>query len=327
MTFQETLADMLHTQKHVNTNIVNSIADTIGNTPLVRLSNIRALFGLETDILAKLESANPGGSSKDRPALAMLNALMNSERFNDNTEVVEASSGNSGVALACLCASFGIKLTVCMPEHMSIERRLMMKHYGANVVLTPKAEGIAGAMAMADKLTQACEHRIGLDQFSNLANSAAHATTTAKEILRDTGGDLDAFITGVGTGGTLSGIAHTFRHADCKAKIIAVEPTSCATLSKGEKGSHAIQGISIGHIPALLNIDDIDSVVTVSDNDAITMAREFAKHEGIAIGISSGAALAAAVALSKTCAYRGKRIVVMFADSAERYFSTALFEQ
>ena len=326
MIFQKALADMINTMTRQNTNIINNIADTIGNTPLVRLSNIRTFFGLETDILAKLESENPGGSSKDRPALSMLTALMNSEQFNNETEVVEASSGNSGVALACLCANFGIKLTVCMPEHMSIERRLMMRHYGANVVLTPKAEGIAGAMAMAERLTQACKHRIGLDQFSNLANSAAHASTTAKEILRDTGGDLDAFITGVGTGGTLSGVAHTFRHADCKAKVIAVEPKSCATLSKGEKGSHAIQGISIGHIPALLNIDDIDAVVAVSDHDAITMAREVAKREGIAIGISSGAALAAAVQLSQTCGYKGKRIVVMFADSAERYFSTALFE-
>ncbi|MGJ8681769.1 cysteine synthase A [Paraglaciecola sp.] len=306
--------------------IYDDITQTIGNTPLVRLSKLSEAFSVKANLLAKIEYFNPAGSIKDRPAMAMINALINSDRFNDKTEIIEATSGNNGVACAWICALKGIKLTIVIPEHMSIERQKLIRHYGAYIVTTAKTLGTKGAIDKAKQLVDENVNAVMLDQFANQANPDMHFNTTAQEIWRDTAGRVDILVAGVGTGGTISGIAKALKLHNPNIKIVAVEPASCPVLSEGKKGVHKIQGLSSGHIPEVLKLDLLDQVITVTDEDALEYARKLARVEALPVGISSGAAACAAIQLGQQPQYAGKNIVTIFADTAERYFSTELFD-
>lgn len=324
--------DLLHRDfqmlKHADTTlpgVFDDITQTIGNTPLIRLNTFATRYQLHGNLLAKVEFFNPAGSIKDRPAYAMLKALMDSPTFNSHTEIIEASSGNNGVACAWLCAIYGIPLTVCIPEHMSIERQKLIRHYGAKVVTTPKHLGTKGAIECASALIKQNANAVGLEQFSNPENPNAHAHSTAHELLRATNNQVDVIVAGVGTGGTLTGLATCMRKHLPQLEIVAVEPASCPVLSKGHGGVHNIQGLSSGHVPDVLDVSLIDQIMTVKDDQAIDYAQKVARIEGLAVGISSGAALFAATMLAKQPQYQNKNIVVIFADGAERYFSTPLF--
>ncbi|NQY65648.1 MAG: cysteine synthase A [Alteromonadaceae bacterium] len=306
--------------------IYDDITQTIGNTPLVRLSRFAEAHNVSANILAKIEFFNPAGSIKDRPALAMIEAMISEGRIGPQTEIIEATSGNNGVACAWICAMNKIPLTIVIPEHMSIERRKLIKHYGANLVLTPRDQGTKGAIDKAKQMIDERENAIMLDQFGNQNNSKMHAETTAEEIWTDTGGKVDVLIAGVGTGGTISGIAQTLKQRNPKLKVFAVEPASCPVLSEGRSGIHKIQGLSSGHVPDILRTDLIDEVVTVSDEDSITFARDIACLESLPVGISSGAALKAAAVVGQRAELAQKNIVIILADNAERYFSTDLFD-
>lgn len=305
--------------------IYDDISQTIGNTPLVRLSRFAEQQALHAEVLAKVEYFNPACSIKDRPALAMIDALMASPEFNPRSQIIEATSGNNGVACAWLCALRDIPLTIVIPEHMSIERMKLIKHFGAKVITTPKALGTKGAIDHAVKLVAATPDAVMLNQFSNIANPETHYNGTAKEIWRDTGGQLDVLIAGVGTGGTLTGVAKALKARNPKVEIVAVEPLSCPVLTHGRAGLHKIQGLSSGHVPEILDLSLIDRILTVSDEDALDTARLLARQEALAVGISSGAVAHAAAQLAKNDDYAGKRIVIILADSAERYYSTELF--
>jgi len=305
--------------------IYDDITQTIGNTPLVKLSRFAKALDVEANILAKIEFFNPAGSIKDRPALAMIEAMIADGRIKAGTEIIEATSGNNGVACAWICALKKIPLTIVIPEHMSIERRKLIKHYGAKLVLTPKELGTKGAIDKAKAMIEAQDNAVMLDQFGNQANSAMHAKTTAEEIWTDTKGDVDVLIAGVGTGGTLSGIAQTLKARNPNLTVVAVEPASCPVLSQGKSGVHSIQGLSSGHVPDILRTDLIDDIVTVSNEDAVSFAQDIACLEGLPVGISSGAALNAAMIVGQRAKFKGKNIVVILADNAERYFSTELF--
>ena len=309
------------------TNILDDITQTIGNTPLIRLSRFKQHHQLNADVLAKVEFFNPAGSIKDRPAKAMLEALMSSPEFNQHTEIIEASSGNNGVACAWLCAIYNIKLTICIPEHMSIERQKLIRHFGATVITTPKEKGTKGAIDLAASMIANNPNAVGLGQFTNNANPNAHAQSTAQEILRDTNANIDVIVAGVGTGGTITGLAKCMRQHIDNLEVVAVEPASCPVLSKGHAGVHNIQGLSSGHVPDVLDVDAIDKIITVEDEEAIEYAKSIAHVEGLAVGISSGAALFAAAKLAAMDAYANKTIVVILADGAERYFSTPLFDE
>ncbi|WP_339768914.1 cysteine synthase A [uncultured Paraglaciecola sp.] len=307
--------------------IYDDITQTIGNTPLVRLSRLAKKYHACAEILAKVEYFNPAGSIKDRPALAMINALMQSDSFNDDTQIIEATSGNNGVACAWICAMKAIPLTIVIPEHMSIERQKLIKHYGANVITTAKELGTKGAIDKAKQLVQITEGAVMLDQFGNQANPDMHFNSTAQEIWRDTDGEVDVLVAGVGTGGTITGIAKALKIRNPNIKIIAVEPASCPVLSEGRTGVHKIQGLSSGHVPDVLDVSLLDEVITVSNEDSIIYARELARVESLPVGISSGAAACAAINIAKRPEYAGKNIVTILADTAERYFSTELFAQ
>ncbi len=306
--------------------IYDDISQTIGNTPLVRLSRFTKALAINATVLAKVEFFNPAGSIKDRPALAMVDAMIAEGRIQPETEIIEATSGNNGVACAWICAMKKIPLTVVMPEHMSIERRKLIKHYGAKLVLTPQALGTKGAIDKAKAMIAERSHAIMLDQFANQANSDMHAKTTAEEIWRDTQGNIDVLVAGVGTGGTLSGIAQTLKARNPKLQVIAVEPAACPVLSEGRSGVHKIQGLSSGHVPDILRLDLIDDIITVTNEDAISFARDIACLESLPVGISSGAALKAAMVIGQRNEFKGKTIVTILADNAERYFSTELFD-
>jgi len=306
--------------------VYDDITQTIGNTPMIRLSNFAEALNIEANVLAKIEFFNPAGSIKDRPALAMIEAMIADGRITSETEIIEATSGNNGVACAWICALKKIPLTIVIPEHMSIERRKLIQHYGAKLVLTPKELGTKGAIDKAKTLISENDNAVMLDQFSNQANSAMHAKTTAEEIWHDTQGKVDVIIAGVGTGGTLSGIAQTLKQRNPKLTVVAVEPKSCAILSTGKAGTHKIQGLSSGHVPDILRLDLIDDIITVSNEDAIGFAQDIACIEGLPVGISSGAALKAAMVVGQREEFKGKNIVVILADNAERYFSTELFK-
>lgn len=306
--------------------IYQDITQTIGNTPLVSLSRLAQAYQCHAEIVAKVEFFNPAGSIKDRPAYAMLQALMNDETFNKNTQIIEASSGNNGVACAWLCAMYDIPLTIVIPEHMSIERQKLIKHYGANVITTPKALGTKGAIDKAQSLVENTPGAVSLDQFGNRANPLAHIDSTASEIMRDTCGNLDAVVAGVGTGGTITGLAQGLRHHIPELHVIAVEPARCPVLSQGKSGVHNIQGLSSGHVPDVLAIEELNQIVCIEDEEAIAMAKQLARTEGLAVGISSGATVHAAIQLAQQPSWKGKRIVVILADGAERYFSTDLFD-
>lgn len=320
MTFQSDI------QKVGRGRIYNDVSEFIGNTPMVRLSKLMEAESLEAEILAKIEFVNPAGSVKDRPAMAMIEDALKKGLIGPTTEIVEATSGNNGVACAWASAMRGIPITICMPEHMSIERRRLLKLYGATVVLTPKELGTKGAIDKAAELQAQNPNMIQLAQFENPANPAAHSCGTAEEIWADTEGNVDYFVAGIGTGGTFTGVMKALKEKNPKIKGIAVEPASCPVLSEGRGGVHKLQGLSSGHIPDVLDVDIIDEVLTVTNEDAIAMARRLARLEGTAVGISSGAVAVATVQLAKRPEMKGKRIVTIFADGASRYFSTEIFE-
>ncbi len=307
--------------------IYDSITDTIGNTPLVRLNRIAADRGVRAEILAKLEFFNPLGSVKDRIGVSMIDAMERSGRITPGqTTLVEATSGNTGIALAFVAAARGYKLTLVMPESMSVERRKMLALLGAELVLTPAAQGMKGALARADEIIADTPGAIMAQQFDNGANPEIHRQTTAEEVLADTGGKLDVFIAGVGTGGTITGVGEVLKRRLPGVRVIAVEPEDSPVLSGGSPGPHKIQGIGAGFVPSILDRGVIDEVVTVSNQTSFDTARLVARTEGIPVGISSGAAIAAALEVGARPGMEGKRIVVIIPSFAERYLSTALFD-
>lgn len=306
------------------TKIYNSIVEMVGRTPLLRLGNLTTKFKLNAEILAKCEMYNPLFSAKDRVALSM---IQKQEKLGvtDDTVFVEATSGNTGIALAAICAAKGYKLIIVMPENMSQERISLMRHLGAEVILTQAEDGMSGAIHKAEILKERNPNVVILNQFENEANPDAHRMGTAMEILEDTGGDFDAIIAGVGTAGTLTGIASVLKTYNQDLFVAAVEPANSAVLSGEASGCHKIQGIGAGFIPKLYDKNLVDEVIKISDDDAIEMAKIVAKTEGLPIGISGGAAIVAAVELAKREEFLNKRLVVVLPDSIERYLSTGYF--
>ncbi|KPU83946.1 cysteine synthase [Marinosulfonomonas sp. PRT-SC04] len=306
--------------------IYDDITQTIGGTPLVRLSRLAAEAGVGGIILAKLEFMNPLNSVKDRIGVGMIDALEASGELKPGGTLIEPTSGNTGIALAFVCAARGYNLILTMPESMSIERRKMLALLGARLELTEAAKGMKGAIARAEELAAEIEGSIIPQQFENPANPAIHVTTTAEEIWQDTAGNVDVFISGVGTGGTLTGVGSVLKARNPDVKIIAVEPTASPILSGGDPGPHKIQGIGAGFVPKNLDVDLIDEVITVENDAAFAAARKVAALEGVAVGISSGAALVAALEVAKRPEMAGKSIVVILPSFAERYLSTPLFD-
>jgi len=305
--------------------IYHSIQGTIGRTPLVRLNRIAA--DVPAEILAKLEYFNPLGSVKDRIASAMIAEAERQQRIGPRSLIVEPTSGNTGIGLAFLCAAKGYRLCLTMPDSMSMERRKLLRHLGAELVLTPGAEGMAGAIAEAEAIVARSDDAYMPNQFENPANPMAHRESTAREIWEDTEGRADILISGVGTGGTITGVGQVLKAKNPEFKAIAVEPAGSPVLSGGAKGPHKIQGIGAGFIPAVLDREVIDEVVTVSNEDAFETARRLADREGLLCGISSGAAVWAALQVAARKQNTGKRIVVILPSSGERYISTPLFQE
>lgn len=306
--------------------IYKNICELTGNTPLVALDKIKKIEGCFANICAKLERNNPSGSIKDRAALWMIEAAEKAELIADNTTIIEPTSGNTGIGLAAICAAKNYKLVLTMPETMSVERRKILKAYGAEIVLTEGALGIKGAIDKAEELKKAIPDSIILGQFINIANPQAHRMTTGPEIYKDTDGEVDILVCGVGTGGTITGAGAYLKAKKSSIKIIAVEPSTSAVLSGEAKGAHKIQGIGAGFIPKILDTAIIDEVIKVSNEDAYSMANKLAKEEGILAGISSGAALFAATVIAKRAQNKGKTLVVVLPDTGERYLSTDLFD-
>jgi len=306
--------------------IYDSVIDTVGATPLVRFGRLGEALGLEAEILGKLEFFNPLASVKDRIGRAMIEAAEASGQLKPGGTLVEPTSGNTGIALAFVAAAKGYRLILTMPESMSIERRRMLKLLGAELELTPAAAGMRGAISRAEELLTEIPGSIMPQQFKNAANPAIHRKTTAEEIWKDTGGALDYFVSGVGTGGTITGVGEVLKPRLPGLKIVAVEPEDSAVLSGRPPGPHKIQGIGAGFVPDILNKDLIDEILQIANQTAFDTARLLAKHEGVPGGISSGAAIAAAIEIAKRPAAKGKRIVAIIPSFAERYLSTALFE-
>jgi cysteine synthase A len=306
--------------------IFDSITDTIGDTPLVRLNRLPKQRGVKANILAKLEFFNPIGSVKDRIGVSMIDAAEAAGALDKNTVLVEPTSGNTGIALAFVAAARGYRLILVMPESMSIERRKMLALLGAELTLTDPAKGMRGAVAKAEEIINELPKAIMPQQFKNLANPEIHRRTTAEEIWNDTGGAIDAFVAGVGTGGTITGVGQVLKPRKASLRIIAVEPEDSPVLSGGQPGPHKIQGIGAGFVPEVLDRSVVDEVITVGNQTAFDTAREVARLEGIPAGISSGAAIAAAIEVGLRPDYAGKNIVVVVPSFAERYLSTALFE-
>ena len=305
-------------------NIAKSITDLIGNTPLLELQNLSR--GLPARVAVKLEFFNPGSSVKDRIALAMVEAAEREGKIKPGTTIVEATSGNTGIGLAMVCAAKGYKLVITMPESMSKERKMLLRAYGAELVLTPAAEGMNGAIAKAEEFVKNHPETYFMPrQFDNPANPEIHRQTTAEEIWRDTDGNVDIFVAGVGTGGTLSGVGEVLKSRKPEVQIYAVEPASSPVLSGGQKGAHLIQGLGAGFVPKTLNTEIYDGVITVSTEDAMATARALADKEGILSGISSGAAVWSALQLAAKPENAGKLIVTVLPSYGERYLSTALF--
>lgn len=306
--------------------IAKSLTELIGNTPLLELDNYNKKHNLKAKIIAKLEYFNPGGSVKDRIGYSMLVDAEKRGIINKNTHIIEPTSGNTGIALAWVSAARGYKLTLTMPETMSIERRNLLKALGANIVLTEGALGMKGAIAKALELAAQDKNSFIPQQFENPANPLIHEKTTAQEILRDTDGDVDIFVAGVGTGGTISGVGKVLKQHNKKTHVVAVEPLSSPVLSGGTPGPHKIQGIGAGFVPKTYNPEVVDEVITVSNEDAFKASKEVAAAEGLLVGISSGAALFAATQLAQKPENEGKRIVVVLPDTGERYLSTPLYD-
>ena len=306
--------------------IYDSILDTIGATPLVRMGKLAKQYGSKADIVGKLEFFNPLSSVKDRIGRSMIEAAERSGRVKPGTVIVEPTSGNTGIALAFVCAAKGYRLILTMPESMSVERRKMLKLLGAELELTPPAQGMRGAIARAEELVATLPDAVILQQFENPANPAVHRATTAEEIWADTAGKVDIIVSGIGTGGTLTGVAQVLRPRRPSLRMVAVEPEDSPVLSGGAPGPHKIQGIGAGFIPKILDTKEIDEIVRVSNDRSFKLAREAAKVEGLPVGISSGAAIAAALEIGARPESEGKLIVTIIPSFAERYLSTTLFE-
>jgi cysteine synthase A len=311
---------------HPRGHIYNNITETIGSTPLVRLSRLTALLGLKGEICGKLEFFNPIASVKDRIGVAMIDALEAAGHLNPDSTIIEPTSGNTGIALAFAAAARGYKVVLTMPDSMSIERRKMLALLGARLELTPAAEGINGAIKLAERLAAEIEGAVVPQQFENPANPQVHIETTAEEIWADAGGEIDVFVSGVGTGGTITGVGQVLKARKPDIRIVAVEPEDSPVLSGGDPGPHKIQGIGAGFVPAILDTGLIDEVLTIGNETSFDMARQLARIEGIPVGISSGAAIAASVEIAARKGMAGKRIVAILPDFAERYLSTALFD-
>ncbi|MDA1090801.1 MAG: cysteine synthase A [Proteobacteria bacterium] len=306
--------------------VYDDIVDAIGATPLVRLKNLAADEGVKAEIIGKCEFFNPLGSIKDRIGMAMIDAAEKDGRIKPGATLIEPTSGNTGIALAFVAAARGYRLILTMPESMSIERRKMLLLLGAELELTPAEKGMQGAIAKADELVKKTKGAIMLQQFENPANPDIHRRATAEEIWADTGGNIDVLVSGVGTGGTLTGCAQVLKPRKSDLKIIAVEPEDSPILSGGTPGPHKIQGIGAGFVPSILDVGAIDEILKIGNETSLAMARKVARIEGLAVGISSGAALAAAVELAGRSDMDGKVIVVILPDFADRYLSTALFD-
>lgn len=306
--------------------VKNSFLDLVGNTPLVRVNNLIKKDELKADVLAKLEYFNPAGSVKDRIAKEMIQDALEKGLINENTTLIEPASGNTGIGLSAVATALNLKIIITMPETMSVERRNLMKAYGAELVLTPGSEGMKGAIAKAKELASQIENSFILGQFENPANPTAHYKTTGPEIYEQTEGKVDIFVAGVGTGGTISGIGKYLKEKNPEVKVVAVEPASSPVLSTGKGGAHKIQGIGAGFVPETLDTKIYDEIITVENEDAFATGKEMAKTEGILVGISSGAALYAAKELAKREENAGKTIVVLLPDGGDRYLSTPLIQ-
>ena len=303
--------------------IANDVTDLIGNTPLVRLNRITD--GAQATVAAKLEFYNPANSVKDRIGVAMIDTAQEAGQIGPDTVIVEPTSGNTGIALAMVCAARGIKCVLTMPETMSVERRMLLRAFGAELILTPGPEGMGGAIARAEGLAKEHENYVMPQQFANPANPAIHRATTAEEVWRDTDGEVDIFVSGVGTGGTITGVGQVLKERKPGVQVIAVEPSASPVLSGGAKGPHPLQGIGAGFVPEVLDTEVYDEVIQVDNDDAMSTARRAAREEGLLVGISSGAALRAAIDVAHRPENAGKLIVVVIPSFGERYLSTALF--
>ena len=308
-------------------NIYKGTLGLIGNTPLVEVTNIEKELGLEAKLLVKLEYFNPAGSVKDRVAKAMIEDAEEKGILKEGSVIIEPTSGNTGIGLASIAAAKGYRIILTMPETMSVERRNMLKAYGAELVLTEGAKGMKGAIAKAEELAKEIPNSFIPGQFVNPANPAAHRATTGPEIWNDTDGQVDIFVAGVGTGGTLTGVGEYLKSKNPNVKIVAMEPASSPVLSEGRSGAHKIQGIGAGFVPDVLNTKVYDEIITIENDDAFAGGKLLAKHEGVLVGISSGAALKAAIQLAQRPENKGKTIVALLPDPRDRYYSTPLFAE
>ena len=307
--------------------VYDKIIDTIGKTPMVELKNIEKNYALKAKIYAKVEFFNPGGSVKDRIAKAMIEDAESKGLINKDTVLIEPTSGNTGIGLSMVAASKGLRIIICMPETMSIERRNLMKAYGAELVLTDGSKGMKGAIAKAEELAKDIPNSFIPSQFTNMANPEIHYKTTGPEIYNDIDRNIDIFVAGVGTGGTISGVGKFLKEKNPNIKVVAVEPETSPVLSKGKPGPHKIQGIGAGFVPDTLNTSIYDEVITIGNEEAFEMGRNSARSEGLLVGISSGAALKAAIKLAQRKENEGKNIVILLPDTGERYLSTAMFAE
>lgn len=307
--------------------IYTSAAQLIGHTPLLELTHLEKEYGLKTRLLAKLEYFNPAGSVKDRVALAMIEDAEQKSALTPQSVIIEPTSGNTGIGLASVAAARGYRIIIVMPDSMSVERRQLMKAYGAELVLTPGAQGMKGAIAKAEELAKEIPHSFIPGQFVNEANPRAHYAATGPEIWEDTDGEVDAFVAGVGTGGTITGVGRYLKEKNPAVRIVAVEPKTSAVLSTGVAGSHKIQGIGAGFVPAVLDTGIYDEIIPVADEDAFAAGRRIGQSEGVLVGISSGAAVHAALQLARRPEFEGKTIVVLLPDTGDRYLSSPMFAE
>ncbi len=307
--------------------IYTSAAQLIGHTPLLELTHLEKEYGLKTRLLAKLEYFNPAGSVKDRVALAMIEDAEQKGVITPQSVIIEPTSGNTGIGLASVAAARGYRIIIVMPDSMSVERRQLMKAYGAELVLTPGAQGMKGAIAKAEELAKEIPHSFIPGQFVNEANPRAHYAATGPEIWEDTDGEVDAFVAGVGTGGTITGVGRYLKEKNPAVRIVAVEPKTSAVLSTGVAGSHKIQGIGAGFVPAVLDTGIYDEIIPVADEDAFAAGRRIGQSEGVLVGISSGAAVHAALQLARRPEFEGKTIVVLLPDTGDRYLSSPMFAE